>query len=170
MNLGVASWIFVLPFDVIKSKIIADSLAEKPLYKNAWDCTVKTFREGGMIRFFRGFWLLSLRAFPVNGITFLVYEKLMETCGSKTTNESKLPWIMFSPRKDVCDKIGSHVRKINVIAFGFVRAEIFFKQIKIVIYSLARRHSIIVRRLPSPACSSSLLFSIICIFIKAHII
>lgn len=83
-----ASWIFVLPFDVIKSKMIADSLADKPLYKNAWDCTKKTFGEGGMVRFFRGFWLLSVRAFIVNGITFLVYENLMETCGGVKTNDS----------------------------------------------------------------------------------
>lgn len=79
---GVASWVLVLPFDVIKSKIIADSLTE-PLYQNTWDCVKKTYWEGGLARFFQGFWLVCLRAFPVNGITFVVYEMLMDKCNEK---------------------------------------------------------------------------------------
>ncbi|VVC31712.1 Hypothetical protein CINCED_3A006547 [Cinara cedri] len=76
---GVVSWILVLPFDVIKSKIIADSLTE-PLYKGAYDCVKKTYKSSGTAGFFRGFWLVCIRAFPVNCISFFVYETLLEKC------------------------------------------------------------------------------------------
>lgn len=76
----------VLPLDVIKSKIIADSLTN-PVYKGPWDCVKKTYVEGGASRFFQGFCILCIRAFPVNGITFLVYEMLMKTCSNEDTNE-----------------------------------------------------------------------------------
>lgn len=71
----------VLPFDVIKSKIIADSLTH-PQYKGVWDCVRKTYREGGVARFYQGFWLVSMRAFPVNGISLMVYETILNACGN----------------------------------------------------------------------------------------
>lgn len=70
----------MLPFDVIKSKIIVDSLRPEPIYKSAWDCTKKMYKEGGVVYFYRGFWLLCIRAFPVNGVTFFVYEMLLNAC------------------------------------------------------------------------------------------
>ncbi|XP_022173686.1 solute carrier family 25 member 45-like [Myzus persicae] len=92
---GLLSWILVLPFDVIKSKIITDSL-KQPVYKSAWDCAKKTYNNGGGISFFRGFWSLCLRAFPVNGIAFVTYETMINNCSNgktdqlmKTTVESK---------------------------------------------------------------------------------
>ncbi|VVC26437.1 Mitochondrial carrier protein,Mitochondrial carrier domain,Mitochondrial substrate/solute carrier [Cinara cedri] len=77
---GVTSWIFVLPIDVVKTKFIVDSLKEKPLYTGAWDCTKKMYAQGGVKMFFRGFGLLCIRAFPVNGIAFLVYGILLDMC------------------------------------------------------------------------------------------
>lgn len=68
----------MLPFDVIKTKIIVDSLTLEPLFKGSWDCAKKTYAQGGVKIFFRGFWLLCIRAFPVNGIAFLMYGLLME--------------------------------------------------------------------------------------------
>jgi len=87
-NLGVLSWVLVLPFDVIKSKIITDSL-EQPLYKGAWDCAKKTYNKGGVISFLRGFRLLCIRAFPVNGIAFATYETIISSCNKKTTDQLK---------------------------------------------------------------------------------
>lgn len=71
----------MLPLDVIKSKIIVDNMAKNPLYTGPWDCVKKTYVQGGAKIFFRGFWLLCIRAFPVNGITFLVYGIFMDMCG-----------------------------------------------------------------------------------------
>lgn len=73
------SWIVVLPFDVIKSKIIADSLTE-PYYKGAFDCVKKTYKNYGAAGFFHGFRIVCVRAFPVNAISFLVYETFLEKC------------------------------------------------------------------------------------------
>lgn len=71
----------VVPFDVIKSKIIADSLTH-PQYKGVWDCVRKTYREGGVIRFYQGFGLISMRAFVVNGISLMVYETVLNACSN----------------------------------------------------------------------------------------
>lgn len=86
---GVASWISVLPFDVIKSKVIVDSLAAEPAYRGMLDCAIKTYRDGGAARLFRGFWLMCARAFPVNGITFVVYEMLLEACAERMPAAAK---------------------------------------------------------------------------------
>jgi len=86
--LGVLSWVFVLPFDVVKSKIITDSVIQ-PLYKGAWDCVKKTYNNGGAISFWRGFWLLCIRAFPVNGITFATYETIKSSCNERGMDQLK---------------------------------------------------------------------------------
>lgn len=88
-NLGVLSWVFVLPFDVIKSKIITDSLTQ-PLYKGAWDCAKKTYNKGGAKSFLRGLRLLCIRAFPVNGIAFATYETIIKSCNNKTDQHNQL--------------------------------------------------------------------------------
>lgn len=78
------SWGIVLPMDVIKSKIITDSLTE-PQYKGTWDCVKKTYMEGGVVRFYQGFGILVLQAFLVNGIMFLVYERILSVCNRDET-------------------------------------------------------------------------------------
>lgn len=78
----------MLPFDVIKSKIITDNIMQ-PLYKGAWDCTKKTYNNGGITSFLRGFWLLCLRAFPVNGIAFATYETFINNCRFEKPSQFK---------------------------------------------------------------------------------
>jgi len=73
---------------VIKSKIITDSVIQ-PLYKSAWDCAKKTYNNGGAKSFWRGFWLLSIRAFLVNGIAFAMYETIISSCSEKETDQLK---------------------------------------------------------------------------------
>lgn len=82
----------MLPFDVIKSKIITDNLAN-PLYKGAWDCAKQTYNKGGLISFARGFWLLCLRAFPVNGIAFATYETIINSCRFENADQFKSPTV-----------------------------------------------------------------------------
>jgi len=76
---GVVCWLATLPFDVIKSRMQADSL-ERPQYKGMLDCTRKSYQEGGIKLFTRGWLAVSLRAFPVNAVTFLIYELLLDSC------------------------------------------------------------------------------------------
>ena len=70
---GMLSWAATFPFDVIKSLMQADGNDGKFVYKGARDCFVKTYRTGGIGLLFAGLVPSLLRAFPTNGIIFLVY-------------------------------------------------------------------------------------------------
>ncbi|KAK3093135.1 hypothetical protein FSP39_011540 [Pinctada imbricata] len=83
---GVLSWALIIPFDVIKSRIQADS--NRKLYSGFLDCAIKSYRENGIKIFFRGLSLTSLRAFPVNGVTLMVHTEIMEYFGQEKYKES----------------------------------------------------------------------------------
>ena len=68
--LGVISWIVIIYLDVVKSRIQADDPLN-PKYKGMIDCFKQCYREGGFRIFGRGLVVMSLRAFPLNGATFL---------------------------------------------------------------------------------------------------
>ena len=87
---GLGSWLAVLPFDVVKSRMQADDFA-KPKYHGMFDCMHKSYKADGVSVFTRGALAMSLRAFPVNGVTFIVYEVLMEHCQKFSNLESKKP-------------------------------------------------------------------------------
>jgi len=61
----------------------------QPLYKGAWDCAKKTYNNEGAISFLRGFWVLCIRAFPVNGIAFATYETIISSCSERKTDQLK---------------------------------------------------------------------------------
>ena len=68
--LGVISWIVIIYLDVVKSRIQADDPVN-PKYKGMIDCFKQCYKEGGFRIFGRGMFVMSLRAFPLNGATFL---------------------------------------------------------------------------------------------------
>merc|ERR1711962_1619123 len=70
---GVLSWSAIIYLDVVKSRIQADCLVN-PRYNGTVDTFRKCYQEGGIRVFGRGWTVMALRAFPVNGATFLVYE------------------------------------------------------------------------------------------------
>jgi len=70
---GVLSWSSIIYLDVVKSRIQADCLVN-PRYNGTIDTFRKCYREGGVRIFGRGWTVMAIRAFPVNGATFLVYE------------------------------------------------------------------------------------------------
>ena len=70
---GMLSWAATFPFDVVKSLMQADGNDDKFVYKGARDCFVKTYRTGGIGLLYTGLVPTFLRAFPTNGIIFLVY-------------------------------------------------------------------------------------------------
>ena len=67
---GVLSWSSIIYLDVVKSRIQADCLVN-PRYKGTLDTFRQCYQEGGIRIFGRGFVVMALRAFPVNGATFL---------------------------------------------------------------------------------------------------
>ncbi|CAL8141381.1 unnamed protein product [Orchesella dallaii] len=82
---GTLSWWSIIPLDVIKSRIQGDS-SEKPKYKGILHCGSVIMKTHGLKAFFHGFWPLSIRAFPVNGTTWLVYEFLFQHCTQLPNN------------------------------------------------------------------------------------
>lgn len=72
---GILFWLSIFPVDVVKTRIQTDSL-DKPLYKGIVDCFKKTYHSNGLPGFFKGFLPCMLRAIPVNGVVFMLYEVL----------------------------------------------------------------------------------------------
>lgn len=74
---GMLSWISIIPLDVIKSRLQADN-PDNPKYKSLMDCFIKSYQSDGLKVFFRGSCMTIIRAFPVNGATFLGLEKSLQ--------------------------------------------------------------------------------------------
>ncbi|XP_049777910.1 solute carrier family 25 member 45-like isoform X1 [Schistocerca cancellata] len=74
---GMLSWISIIPLDVMKSRIQADN-PDNPKYKSLMDCFIKSYQSDGLKVFFRGSCMTIIRAFPVNGATFLGLEKSLQ--------------------------------------------------------------------------------------------
>lgn len=77
--LGVLSWVWAVPADVIKSRYMYDGINgdKNRKYSGIIDCVVKTYRENGLKTFSNGLGIILLRAFPVNFICFVSYEKTL---------------------------------------------------------------------------------------------
>ncbi|XP_028266289.1 solute carrier family 25 member 45 [Parambassis ranga] len=74
---GVLSWAFATPMDVVKARLQMSGAGGRE-YRGALHCLRVSAREEGLRVFFKGLLLNSVRAFPVNAITFLSYESLMK--------------------------------------------------------------------------------------------
>ncbi|XP_048259901.1 solute carrier family 25 member 45-like [Haliotis rufescens] len=73
---GIVSWLCILPFDVFKSRLQSDP--ERKLYRGLWDCAMKSYKAGGGKIFFKGALVMSMRAFPVNAVTLMVYSECLK--------------------------------------------------------------------------------------------
>lgn len=73
---GVMSWLAIMPFDVVKSKLQAD--AEGRMYKGFWDCARRVYAAEGVRAFFLGMGPMAIRAFPVNAVTLMVYTESLQ--------------------------------------------------------------------------------------------
>ncbi|SAM03022.1 hypothetical protein [Absidia glauca] len=86
---GTLSWASIYPLDVIKSRLQMQQPsplpgATTPLltaldrpYTSIRDCVVRSYRAEGVGVFFRGLVPTVLRGFPVNAVTFWMYEWVM---------------------------------------------------------------------------------------------
>ena len=69
---GVLAWTMIMPIDVVKSTFQANRK-----YTSVFDCVRTIYRTGGRKAFFTGTGMAALRAFPVNAVTFLIYEECL---------------------------------------------------------------------------------------------
>jgi len=67
----VVSWLLPYPVDVLKSRFQVDGISTT-LYKNPYDCLVKSVKNEGLSCLFRGVWPTVIRAVPVNAVIFTV--------------------------------------------------------------------------------------------------
>ncbi|KAI8336900.1 mitochondrial carrier domain-containing protein [Blakeslea trispora] len=79
---GTVSWASIYPIDVVKSRLqmqqTQETLLVRQPYRSIKDCVVRSYRSEGPGVFFRGLWPTLLRGFPVNAVTFYVYEIVMK--------------------------------------------------------------------------------------------
>ncbi|KAK4520844.1 Septin spn4 [Mucor velutinosus] len=82
---GTVSWASIYPIDVVKSRLQMQHkqhnentriLLDRP-YASIKDCVVRSYKAEGAGVFFRGLWPTLIRGFPVNAVTFYVYELVM---------------------------------------------------------------------------------------------
>lgn len=73
---GVVGWLPpMFCVDVVKTRLQS---APRGTYSGMYDCAVKSYRAEGMMVFFRGMNIAVIRAFPLHGTIFLVYETVMK--------------------------------------------------------------------------------------------
>ncbi|CAO3627981.1 unnamed protein product [Cunninghamella blakesleeana] len=108
---GTISWTSIYPLDVVKSRLqmqmiptttkitnqqlptsssinndirnTLQPLNQKPHYTSIKDCVVRSYQSDGIRVFFRGLLPTVLRGFPVNAVTFWVYEVVMVWLSTK---------------------------------------------------------------------------------------
>jgi solute carrier family 25 carnitine/acylcarnitine transporter 20/29 len=86
---GTVSWASIYPIDVVKSRLQMQQqnqllnsgsrllVVEDRPYASIKDCVVRSYQTEGPKVFFRGLWPTLLRGFPVNAVTFYIYEIAM---------------------------------------------------------------------------------------------
>ena len=76
---GSFTWFLIYPFDVIKTRIQTSPLhSTKPSQTQIWYVGKDIVHKHGWRYLFRGLGVTLVRAFPVNGIIFPVYEFTLE--------------------------------------------------------------------------------------------
>ncbi|KAK7105094.1 solute carrier family 25 member 45-like [Littorina saxatilis] len=83
---GVVSWLVIMPLDVIKSRMQADT--RQKYYTGFWDCAKKAYSQEGYRVFYRGTLAVALRAFPVNAVTLMVYTEVLIYMNSNGETDS----------------------------------------------------------------------------------
>jgi solute carrier family 25 carnitine/acylcarnitine transporter 20/29 len=79
---GIASWSFIFPLDVIRSRMYFDSISSNNNNKNksTWSMMQQMYFENDkrFNIFFRGYGVTILRAGPVAAVVLPVYDKTLE--------------------------------------------------------------------------------------------
>lgn len=83
---GVASWMSCYPFDVVKTRLQAQTPPSLK-YKGIFDCFKKSIQEEGHTVVWRGLGTTVARAFVVNGAIFAAYEVTLRVLYNKRSNQ-----------------------------------------------------------------------------------
>ncbi|XP_017553639.1 solute carrier family 25 member 45 isoform X1 [Pygocentrus nattereri] len=75
---GTMSWACATPMDVVKARLQMSGTGGRE-YSGTLHCITASLQEEGIRVFFKGLLLNSVRAFPVNAVTFLSYETLIRS-------------------------------------------------------------------------------------------
>jgi len=78
-----AYWIFAMPFDNIKNRIMVEPLGSPR--RSLLTVARSVYQTGGWRGFYRGFVPCTIRAFPVNSCAYFVYETLLKKMGAEAT-------------------------------------------------------------------------------------
>src|SRR5690606_19101121 len=73
---GISGWLFVFPFDVIRTNMMADLHAER--FPSSWSCAKFLYYRGGVSEFYVGLGLVLVRAVPVACAALVSYDLTQE--------------------------------------------------------------------------------------------
>ncbi|KAJ1562297.1 hypothetical protein HK405_013702 [Cladochytrium tenue] len=79
---GTLSWVFLYPFDLVKSVMQREALKPIPKYSSALEFVRRRLKSGGIRGFYHGVGAQLTRSFPVHSLNFLVYEQVLAWCKS----------------------------------------------------------------------------------------
>ncbi|KAI9468759.1 hypothetical protein LPJ78_003936 [Coemansia sp. RSA 989] len=73
---GVLSWLLIFPVDLVKSTMQSQVLQpkNKQAFTSAWHCLRDIYGRRGLSGLYRGVSVSLIRAFPIHGLNFVVYE------------------------------------------------------------------------------------------------
>ncbi|KAJ2311547.1 hypothetical protein IWW54_002583 [Coemansia sp. RSA 2705] len=73
---GVVSWLLIFPVDLVKSTMQSQVLrpTNAQAFASAWHCLRDIYARLGMSGLYRGVSVSLIRAFPIHGLNFVVYE------------------------------------------------------------------------------------------------
>ncbi|KAJ2442888.1 hypothetical protein GGF42_006810 [Coemansia sp. RSA 2424] len=73
---GVVSWLLIFPVDLIKSTMQSQVLKPKgaKTFDSSWQCLRDIYSRMGLAGLYRGISVSLIRAFPIHGLNFVVYE------------------------------------------------------------------------------------------------
>lgn len=71
---GTLAWGSIIPFDVVKTRVQSQA-SEHLKHMSIFSMMARVLREEGVASLFRGATPLLVRGFPVNAVTFYVYEE-----------------------------------------------------------------------------------------------
>ncbi|EMS59957.1 hypothetical protein TRIUR3_07454 [Triticum urartu] len=78
---GLCATTLSCPADVIKTRMMNQGLEAKALYRNSYDCLVKTVKHEGLTALWKGFLPTWARLGPWQFVFWVSYEKLRQASG-----------------------------------------------------------------------------------------